>query len=87
MFFIRKGRNPVQMVTKKRKNQSLVRNLIMIIIITACTTAHHYVGTCEFCKYMNLLLKNLQHIGIFLLCTYIVINALLVKNNFLDTVS
>lgn len=71
MFFIRKGRNPVQMVTKKRKNQSLVRNLIMIIMITICTTAHHYVhvGTCEFFKYMNLLLKNLQHIGIFLLCT------------------
>lgn len=71
MFFIRKGRNPVQMVTKKRKNQSLVKNLIMIIMITACTTAHHYVhvGTCEFCKYMNLLLKNLKHIGIFLLCT------------------
>lgn len=69
MFFIRKGRNPVQMVTKKRKNQSLVRNLIMIIMITACTTAHHYAETCEFCKYMNLLLKNLQRIGIFLLCT------------------
>lgn len=71
MFFIRKGRNPVQMVTKKRKNQSLVRNLIMIIMITMCTTAHYYVhvGTCEFCKYMNLLLKNLKHIGIFLLCT------------------
>lgn len=69
MFFIRKGRNPVQMVTKKRKNQSLVRNLIIIIIITACTTAHHYAETCEFCKYMNLLLKNLQRIGIFLLCT------------------
>lgn len=67
MLFIRKGRNPVQMLTKKRKNQSLVRHFV--ILITTCTTAVHYVGTCEFGRYMNLLHKNLQHIGMFLLCT------------------